>query len=110
LGDKIAKPGLFSKGAADNTCAHAWLPSFSGLTEDMATGSVKWFNRKKGFGFIAPDIGARDVFVHISSIRQSGLEALDEGQRVEFELTQLGDGRVAAFGMRLLETEPVTSG
>jgi CspA family cold shock protein len=76
----------------------------------MATGSVKWFNRKKGFGFIAPDIGARDVFVHISAIRQSGLEVLGEGQRVEFELTQMGDGRVAAFGLRLLEEEPATSG
>jgi cold shock protein len=70
---------------------------------DMATGSVKWFNRKKGFGFIAPDIGAKDVFVHVSALRQSGMEFLDEGQRLEFELTQLSDGRVAAFGLRALE-------
>ncbi len=70
----------------------------------MAIGSVKWFNRKKGFGFISPDIGARDVFVHVSALKQSGLEFLDEGQRVEFELTQLGDGRIAAFGLRMLES------
>jgi cold shock protein len=69
----------------------------------MAIGSVKWFNRKKGFGFITPDIGARDVFVHVSAVRQAGFEALEDGQRLEFELTQLGDGRVAAFGLRQLE-------
>lgn len=69
----------------------------------MAIGSVKWFNRKKGFGFISPDIGARDVFVHVSALKQSGIEFLDEGQRVEFELTQLSEGRVAAFGLRRLE-------
>jgi cold shock protein len=68
----------------------------------MATGSVKWFNRKKGFGFIAPDFGARDVFVHVSALQAAGLSALDEGQRLEFELTQLADGRLAALGLRLL--------
>jgi cold shock protein len=69
----------------------------------MATGSVKWFNRKKGFGFIAPDIGARDVFVHVSAVRQAGFDALEDGQRLEFELTQLADGRVTAYGLRALE-------
>lgn len=73
----------------------------------MATGDVKWFNRKKGFGFIRPDIGARDVFVHVSALHGSGLRALDEGQRVEFELTQLADGRIAAFGIRLLGAPPL---
>lgn len=70
----------------------------------MALGEVKWFNRKKGFGFIQPDIGTRDVFVHISALQASGLEALDEGARVEFELTQLNDGRTSAFGIRLLSS------
>jgi len=69
----------------------------------MAIGEVKWFNRKKGFGFIRPDLGPRDVFVHISAVQRSGLVALDEGQRVEFELTQLSDGRLAALGLRLIE-------
>ncbi|MCH8685590.1 cold-shock protein [Pedomonas mirosovicensis] len=69
----------------------------------MATGEVKWFNRKKGFGFIRPDYGVRDVFVHVSALQRSGVRALDEGQRVEFELTQLQDGRTAALGVRLLE-------
>ena len=67
----------------------------------MAIGEVKWFNRKKGFGFIRPDLGPCDVFVHISAVQRAGLEALDDGQRVEFELTQLGDGRVTAMGLRL---------
>ena len=65
----------------------------------MAQGVVKWFDRKKGFGFILPDLGAFDVFVHVSALKASGLDALDEGERVQFELTQLHDGRVAAFGL-----------
>lgn len=67
----------------------------------MAIGEVRWYNRKKGFGFIRPDLGPRDVFVHVSAVHQAGLEALDDGQRVEFELTQLGDGRLLATGLRL---------
>lgn len=61
---------------------------------------VKWFDRKKGFGFIRPDLGAVDVFVHVSALKASGLGEIEEGERVEFELTQLHDGRVAAFGIR----------
>lgn len=71
----------------------------------MATGEVKWFNRKKGFGFIRPDLGPRDVFVHISAVQRSGLPPLEEGQRIEFELTQLADGRLAALGLRPIEPE-----
>lgn len=67
---------------------------------ELAQGSVKWFDRKKGFGFIQPDLGSIDVFVHISAVKASGLDALDEKQRVEFELIQMHDGRVAAFGIR----------
>lgn len=70
----------------------------------MAHGEVKWFNRKKGFGFIRPDVGTRDVFVHVSALHQSNLAVLDDGQRVEFELTQLQDGRTAAMGVRIIET------
>ena len=71
----------------------------------MATGSVKWFNRKKGFGFIKPDFGARDVFVHVSSVHEAGMELLNDGDRLEFELTQLTDGRLAALGLRVLEAD-----
>jgi CspA family cold shock protein len=54
----------------------------------MAQGTVKWFNPDKGFGFIAPDGDQNDVFVHYSEIVGSGFRSLDEGQRVEFEITQ----------------------
>jgi CspA family cold shock protein len=53
----------------------------------MATGTVKWFNAEKGYGFIAPDDGSADVFVHFSAISGSGFKSLDENQKVEFETT-----------------------
>jgi cold shock CspA family protein len=66
----------------------------------MATGAVKWFNGRKGFGFICPDLGPRDVFVHISAVNAAGLDGLEVGQRLEFELAQAGDGRLIALGLR----------
>jgi CspA family cold shock protein len=54
----------------------------------MATGTVKWFNSEKGFGFIAPDNGGEDVFAHFSGISGGGYKSVDEGQKVEFEVTQ----------------------
>ena len=54
----------------------------------MAQGTVKWFNADKGFGFIAPDDGTADVFVHFSAIEADGFRSLDEGQKVEFAVTQ----------------------
>jgi CspA family cold shock protein len=54
----------------------------------MPTGTVKWFNSQKGFGFIQPDQGGPDVFVHVSAAERAGLRGLDEGQKVSFELVQ----------------------
>ncbi|TCL64624.1 cold-shock protein [Rhizobium sp. BK251] len=54
----------------------------------MNTGTVKWFNASKGFGFIQPDDGSADVFVHISAVERSGLRALAEGQKVSFDIVQ----------------------
>lgn len=71
----------------------------------MATGTVKWYDAKKGFGFITPDHGPRDVFVHVSAIQGAGLETLAPGQRLEFELTQGGDGRLLALGLRTKATQ-----
>jgi len=52
----------------------------------MPTGTVKWFNGQKGFGFVAPDDGGSDVFVHISAVERAGLSGLDEGQKISFEI------------------------
>ena len=52
----------------------------------MATGTVKWFNATKGFGFIQPDDGSKDVFVHISAVERAGMSSLNEGQKISFEL------------------------
>ncbi|TDH62281.1 cold shock-like protein CspE [Dankookia rubra] len=59
-------------------------------------GSVKWFNEAKGFGFITPEDGGKDVFVHFSAIQSSGFKALAEGQQVEFEMVQGAEGPCAA--------------
>jgi cold shock protein len=78
-----ASTGKLSLGAARS---HGGIAD-KGL-ELMATGTVKWFNADKGFGFIAPDDGTADVFVHFSAIASSGYRSLDENQKVEFETTQ----------------------
>ena len=62
----------------------------------MPTGTVKWFNATKGFGFIAPDDGSKDVFVHISAVERAGLGTLREEQRVNFEERPGRDGRISA--------------
>lgn len=66
----------------------------------MSTGTVKWFNPAKGYGFIAPDDGAKDVFVHISAVERSGMGNLREGQRVSFELERGQQGKVAAVNLK----------
>jgi CspA family cold shock protein len=66
----------------------------------MATGTVKWFNAQKGYGFIASSTGGPDVFVHISAVEQAGLSGLNEGQQVEFE-TEIGrNGKSAATNLK----------
>ncbi len=69
----------------------------------MAKGTVKWFNPTKGFGFIQPDGGSRDVFVHISAVERAGLRGLDEGQKVEFEVEAGRDGRESAADLVLVD-------
>jgi cold shock protein len=66
----------------------------------MAVGTVKWFNGTKGYGFIAPDDGSKDVFVHISAVERAGMRSLNEGQRVNFELERGQQGRVAAVNLQ----------
>ena len=67
----------------------------------MATGTVKWFNAQKGFGFIQPDSGGKDVFVHISAVERSGLNSLNEGQKVSFDIVaDRKTGKSAAENLR----------
>ena len=68
----------------------------------MPTGTVKWFNTTKGYGFIAPDDGGNDVFVHISAVERSGLTGLADNQKVSFELQAGRDGRENAADLKLL--------
>jgi CspA family cold shock protein len=68
----------------------------------MATGTVKWFNPNKGFGFIQPDDKTSDVFVHVSALERAGLRTLNEGQRVSFELAT-NKGKTAAANLKLLD-------
>ncbi len=69
----------------------------------MALGVVKWFNQKKGYGFLSPDEGDRDVFVHITVLQRAGLDTLSDGQRVEFSIQQNIEGRTAAGEVRLID-------
>jgi CspA family cold shock protein len=65
----------------------------------MATGTVKWFNVQKGFGFIQPEGGGKDVFVHITAVQAAGLQGLDEGQKVSYEVVR-ERGKEAAANLR----------
>ncbi len=65
----------------------------------MSTGSVKWFNTIKGYGFITPDDGSTDVFVHISAVERAGMSNLGEGQRLSYELEQGRSGKMAAINL-----------
>ena len=70
----------------------------------MTTGTVKWFNATKGFGFIQPDNGGKDAFVHISAVERAGLQGLNEGQKVEFDIvTDRRTGKQAADNLKAVE-------
>jgi CspA family cold shock protein len=69
----------------------------------MTTGTVKWFNAAKGFGFITPDEGGSDAFVHISALERAGIGNLNEGQRVDYELLPGRNGKSSAENIRLVD-------
>lgn len=68
----------------------------------MATGTVKWFNPNKGYGFIAPDEGGKDVFVHISAVERAGIDRLNDGQKVSYEVSE-SRGKEAADELKLVD-------
>ncbi|MGB1235695.1 MAG: cold-shock protein [Planktomarina sp.] len=68
----------------------------------MATGTVKWFNSEKGYGFIAPDEGGADVFVHITAVQRANLDGLKDNQKIQYDVEQGRNGREAATELELL--------
>ncbi len=91
--------------------AQLWIFSFAGLSHSaggtyernitMANGTVKWFNSSKGFGFIAPESGAKDVFIHVTALERAGIHRLDDGQAVSFDLERDRNGRDSATNLVL---------
>jgi len=69
----------------------------------MTIGTVKWFNMAKGFGFIAPEDGSKDAFVHISALERAGISTLNEGQKVDYELQQGANGKSSAEDLKLVD-------
>jgi CspA family cold shock protein len=76
------------------------LPTCKESIDTMATGTVKWFNPTKGFGFIQPEDGGNDVFVHITALEKAGLKGLDDGQKVTYELEE-SRGRTSATNLEV---------
>ncbi len=68
----------------------------------MANGTVKWFNSTKGFGFVQPDNGGKDVFLHVSALERAGLREIADGQKISYELESGRDGRTSAASIQLL--------
>ena len=66
----------------------------------MSVGTVKWFNAQKGYGFIQPDDGSKDVFVHISAVERAGMRSLNEGQKVSFDLERGQQGKTSAVNLQ----------
>lgn len=83
-------------GSATGTAGGKWRGG-------MTTGTVKWFNAAKGYGFLTPDEGGKDVFVHHSALERAGIPYVMEGQRLSFEIQPSGKGRMAAVSLQLLD-------
>jgi len=88
--------GARAIGAAPANAHIGPSPFFAGREEGMATGTVKWFNDAKGYGFITPDDGGEDLFAHFSAIQMNGFKTLKEGQKVQFEVVQGPKGKQAS--------------
>lgn len=80
---------------------HPFVTSMRGIQDTMASGVVKWFNATKGYGFIAPADGGKDIFVHISAVERAGQKSLQEGQQIQYELVEGRNGRFSAENLVL---------
>jgi CspA family cold shock protein len=69
----------------------------------MSVGTVKWFNPSKGYGFIEPTYGTKDVFIHISALERAGIGSLNEGQKIEYELVPGNNGKTSADSVKLVD-------
>ncbi len=69
----------------------------------MSVGTVKWFNPSKGYGFVEPSDGSKDVFIHISALERAGISSLSEGQKIEYELVPGNNGKTSADSVKLVD-------
>lgn len=79
-----------------------WFPAIQHMRTAMINGTVKFFNSAKGFGFIQPDDGSKDAFVHISAVERAGFSGLGEGQKVTYDLESGRDGKISATNLQLV--------
>jgi len=83
--------------------ASRWLATFFAGESEIVKGTVKWFNERKGYGFLSADDGSGDTFVHFSAIEQDGFKTLKEGEKVEYEVVEAEKGKRATRVRRLME-------
>ena len=96
----FSRPGISHQLAVDLPTELRSLPFISKRSADVATGTVKWFNSTKGYGFIQPDNGGKDIFVHISAVEKAGFSGLAEGAKVSYEVVT-DRGKESAGNLRL---------
>ena len=98
----VLRDSLAAQCSQNGTVFWPAIPRVSGIlgVTIMATGTVKWFNGTKGYGFIQPDDGSKDVFVHVSAVERAGMRTLSEGQKISFDLQRGQQGKMSADNLK----------
>jgi len=96
---RSATPSYPASPMKSTTVRSVRIADFTG-SDVMSSGTVKWFNGQKGYGFIQPDDGSKDVFVHISAVERAGLTGLNEGQKVSYDLERGQQGKTSAVNLQ----------